>query len=366
MTRLTRRLIFYALLMVFVLAVPATILYSSGYFWDWKNKQLVTTGAFYIKSYPKGAAVLINGELKNNTPAFITQLPPGSYQIQIQKDGFYPWGKKLDIQSQAVTEARNIFLVTQNPQITFVSANATSTHGYFLTNEQKIANEQASTTAALILKDTASWTVFENNIYFLQKSNLILYKTDLAGASKEQISFQPLPGFNPTASTTPQKIYRIKKSKEHTAILESDGRLYLLDQETKIFQLLAEEISGADFSPDNKKLLYWTEHEIWVLWLKEILIQPIKKAGDKELINRYSDKIIQAIWFPENNEYIFFVVRQNDNIDKIKITELDGRDLRNTYDIFSNKNLEIYYSGNEKLLYLNIGKKLYSLDLIEG
>lgn len=362
MTQGARRLIFYGLVLVFIFIAPATILYATGYSFDWEKRQLVKTGAFYFKSLPKGAQIFINGELKDTTPAFIDRLLPHQYLIEISKDGFWPWKKNLSIQSLSgtetplVTEARNILLIPKNPEISLVLNNATSTLDYLLSPEEKAAFYQASTTATSTLKDVASWTLFENSIYYLQKSNLILYKTDINGTSKAQISFQSLP--------MTEKTYQIKVSKAEIAIWEPQGTLYLLNPETKIFEAIANEIDGAEFSSDNKKLLYWNSHEIFVLWLKEVLVQPYRKAGDKELITRFANKIAQAIWFSETNEHIIFVVRDETDADQIKITELDGRDLRNTYDIYSGKISEIYYNQNDDLLYFLTDRKLYSLDLL--
>jgi hypothetical protein len=60
-----------------------------------------------------------------------------------------------------------------------------------------------------------------------------------------------------------------------------------------------------------------------VIYLEDILLQPYKKAGDKELVTRFAQNISQALFFPDN-EHIAFVAG-----DQIKVIELDGRDQRN-------------------------------------
>ena len=74
MTLLTRRLIFYALVIIFILAVPPTILYSIGYSFDWQKKILVQTGGFYFKSSPANAEILIDGKNDKTTPRLISRL----------------------------------------------------------------------------------------------------------------------------------------------------------------------------------------------------------------------------------------------------------------------------------------------------
>jgi len=369
MTKTTRRLIFYFLVLVFLIVAPLTILYSSGYFYDQENKKIIQTGAFFIDSQPKNAKVFINGQFKDTTPrVLIEHLLTGSYEVTVAKDGFWTWKKNLEIKPPLVTEVRNIFLVPQNPKIELFVQNATSSiENYFLTPTQKIINDQASSTISKTIKDAAAWTVFENNIYYLQKSNLVLFKTALDGSAKEQISLAPLPEFNASSSAmTISKNYQIRKAGGQIAIFSPAGELYLLNPTTQLFETVANEVQGAEFSSDDKKLLWWTDHEIWVLWLEDILIQPLRKAGDKELIARFADIISQAIWLPKTNEHIIFVVKQPDGTQNIKLTELDGRDLRNTFDIYSDKNVKLYWSAEDKLLYLKAGEKLYSVDLIKS
>jgi hypothetical protein len=253
--------------------------------------------------------------------------------------------------------SRNILIIPEKTEISLVATNVTSVQAYFLTPAEKKSNQQAALLASSAFKDAAYWLVYENNIYYLQRSNYILYRTDLAGELKTQISLEPLP-----ESKNP---YQIKISSEQISVFEPGGKLYLLDKEQKIFKPLADNIKGAEFSSDNEKLLYWTDHEIWVFWLKQVFSQPYRQPDEKELINRYGDKISQAIWLNATNEHIIYAVDSGDNQGKINITELDSRDLRNTYQIYSGLNPEIYYSRKDGLLYILTEKKLYSADLLK-
>ena len=185
---------------------------------------------------------------------------------------------------------------------------------------------------------------------------MILYRSDLNGDNSEPISSQPL------ASST--QSYKLAISPEQTAVFETGGKLYLFEKDSKVFNLLAKNVKGVEFSSDNEKLLWWTDNEIWVMWLKDVFSQPYRKAGDKEIIMSSPNKIIQAIWFTKTNEHIIYSLAGQNDQAQIKITELDSRDQRNTFDIYSAKNPEIYWNGNDNLLYILTGGKLYSLDLL--
>jgi len=95
------------------------ILYSQGYRFDFQTKKLTQTGAFYFKVSPKKAKVYLNGEFKEETSsfsgtAFLENLTPGRYFIEIKKPGYYPWRKNLEIKEKQVTCAENIVLIPKN------------------------------------------------------------------------------------------------------------------------------------------------------------------------------------------------------------------------------------------------------------
>ena len=360
MTLLTRRIIYVSLIIFFLIATPLVLSYSLGYGFDWQNKKLVLTGGFYFKSSPSGAKIYVNDKTNNKTPRLISRLLPREYNIKIIKDGFHSWEKQLPIQSRVVTEARNIFLVPSQPTINLAETNLSlnfSINSYFLIPAEAKRLEQANATIKNIL--AADSFVFNGNkIFYLQPSDYILYKTDIDGSNKEQISLNSLP----------PDIYKIGTSLDQNFIfaLGKSNRLYLLGFGEKIFKLIEIGAKNAEFALDNKKLLYYTDSELWVMYLEKILIQPYKETGEKELITRFAEKIKSAIWYPEDNEHIIFVIGNT-----IKITELDGRGKRNTFDLLSAENFnpdswnnpQIFYSAKKELLYFIDSNKLYSVQL---
>jgi len=114
MTKKTRRIIFYIFLVLFAFLAGAIILYAQGYKLDWQNKSLSSTGAFYLKSQPKGASIYINEKLRGATNKFIRRLLPDKYDIEISKAGYHTWQKTLKTTSKMVTEAKNILLIKKD------------------------------------------------------------------------------------------------------------------------------------------------------------------------------------------------------------------------------------------------------------
>ncbi|MBU1255506.1 PEGA domain-containing protein [Patescibacteria group bacterium] len=320
MTFKIRRIILIGTILFFVIVAPTALLYSYGYSFDWQKKKVVLTGGFYFESLPKKADVYLNDKLKEKTPVFIKRLLPKEYQIKITKDGYHSWQKNLRIESKLVTEAKNILLIPLNPKI-------------------KIINEALPIDFSL---EEFIQTEESNNVFYIQEPSYILYKTDKENSFQKQISLTPLP--------INHQYQIFVSTNEQIAVLDENKQLYLLNQEIKTFRLINQNVQGLQFSNDNK-LLYFTPSEIWVYYLN-------RKNNQQELITRLSQKIKQAIWHNKTNEHIIFSVDQN-----IKITELDGRNGRNTNDLIELNFNQMAYSEKNKLLYLVKDKQLLSISL---
>lgn len=81
---------------------------------------------------------------------------------------------------------------------------------------------------------------------------------------------------------------------------------------------LAYLASGFALSDDSKKIAWWNENELWIMWLNDTDYQPYKKSGEKELVTRFSTKIKNAAWFRDSDHV---VVDSNG----YKVVEIDKR-----------------------------------------
>lgn len=109
-------------LLAFIIISASTILtikFAKGYRPSLKTKALQGTGLLAANSYPRGASVFINGKLTTATDDTLN-LPPGQYQVKIQKDGYIPWEKGLEIEAELVTQT-NTRLFPAVPTLTPVT-----------------------------------------------------------------------------------------------------------------------------------------------------------------------------------------------------------------------------------------------------
>jgi hypothetical protein len=107
----TRLGILIGFVVVFLVSAPITILYTSGYRWNWKKQRIEKIGVMFLRSKPNDATVMIDGETTSfHTPARITNLLPGTYDVRVNKVGFSAWEKHLTVQSELTTFAEGIQL----------------------------------------------------------------------------------------------------------------------------------------------------------------------------------------------------------------------------------------------------------------
>lgn len=106
-----RRLFFYFLVFLFFILSPLVIGYTAGYRYDFKQHKILKVGAIFTESDPKNANILLNGKkLKEITPARLYNISPGEYELEIYKENYFPWKKKIFVQSSEVNFINNIFL----------------------------------------------------------------------------------------------------------------------------------------------------------------------------------------------------------------------------------------------------------------
>lgn len=449
MSKKQRTILFSICASLFLLTSLVVIFYSQGYRFDFKEKRIRQSGAFYFKVIPKSAIVEINNKFTKKTDiffgaAFIDNLLPRNYSVRITKDGYHPWEKNLEIKEKQVTEAKNIILfpfdlsfqplfknvsnfffspderrliIVENTkegwelknydlktniksyllkagdlddekaEVSDLEFSSDSKRAflkifsgkelkYFLIDlEQEPKTSQFLTsldflgkgitklsfspknTQELIflkegrlqkvdlikkeispvsLSDILTFTFGNDSLYYLEAKGLV-YKIDYSFLNKEKIN---LVNFQMRKNAS----YNLIALDDFLFLKENDN-LYLLNPESKNFEKFFEKNKGLAISPDSQKVVYWSDFEIWVLFLENQKTQPQKAIGDKLFLTRFSDKLNEVFWL--NSYYLIF-----SNADKIKIAEIDDRDQINIIDLSEIKESKLFFNKNDRRIYL--------------
>jgi hypothetical protein len=105
---------------MFFILLSVVLFYSFGYRYDLREGETVQTGAIVVKVNIKSADIYINDNLYKNNRTLgnlfndfikIESLSPGTYNIRVEKEGYFDWKKNAEVRSGYVTEFKNIVLV---------------------------------------------------------------------------------------------------------------------------------------------------------------------------------------------------------------------------------------------------------------
>lgn len=411
MTKKTRRILFFVLFFIFVFLAPLIILYSQGYRFDFEKKKLTQTGGLFLKIIPKKADVYLEKKLIKKTDflsgsLFIKNLLPKKYKIRVEKEGFHLWEKTLEIKEKEVTEAKNIILFSKNPRFDILFENIENF--WFSPDEKKIIfYEKNQEGWNLILYDLEKnlkkhlisekeiclngcafldlkWTENLKKVYLILKIKDTLKKFVLDTEKNSSVSLQEITTSSEDIIASiivdknkyyldksgylfknQEKItenpFPLKKEVEYSLevfqdfiFLKEGKTLYFFNPKTKSLELFFEEINDLKISPDKKKMVYFSNSEIWVLFLKEKLNQPQKIKGEKVFLARFSEKIDDVFWL--GSDYLVF-----NSGNQIKISEIDDRDKINIIDFANFEKPKIFFNQlNKKLYILSRGKLFFS------
>ena len=249
MNKRTKRILFYSAVGIFALLSYVVILYAQGYKYSFSEAEFFRTGSIYVK-INEDAKVYLDGKFLNSTSFFgnsytISGLLPKQYTVRVQKDNYSSWEKKVSVEEGLVDDYSRILLLPKSGD------------------------------GAVALKKEIT-----DLLYPTPKPT----PTPLAKPTPK-----PLPSKTPILSPVPTEPFYIK-----------NGVLFK-NMENGETERLAYLVAGFAVSPDNKKLAWWNESELWVIWISDTDYQPFRKAGDKEIIMRFSIKIKNAAWFRDSD-----------------------------------------------------------------
>lgn len=188
------------------------------------------------------------------------------------------------------------------------------------------------------------YDIFKDSIYYLDSSGAI-FETDFSFNKHQKINNSQIPIIE-------NADYNIKASDTGIALKEN-GSLYYFDKNKNSLSKISSQVMGFGFSPDNKKIVYYNNYEIFVLFLDKEYSQPQKETGSQVFLTRFSKEIKDVFWYTDY--YLIF-----NTGDDIKIMEIDERDRINIVDLANFKSPEIFWSQFEKKLYVLTEEVLFS------
>lgn len=237
---------------------------------------------------------------------------------------------------------------------------------YFISESKLFRVDISNPAQALIISDDVSgYDVGSGSLTVIQKTNALLFRYALNGESVRQISAAPL--FDAILDDTSRVV---AYDEQRIAVLRSDGTLSMYNEgahETYSGKI-GNAVMDVQFSDDGKKLLYWSEKEIFVYYLRDWEAQPRHLEGEILDVARFFDPVRNVHW-TKDYEHVLYV---HDGF--IKGIELDKRDKQNIFTVYALRDVasSIVFSdiGNEKVYFIDSKEKngerhLFSIDFPE-
>ncbi len=185
MTKKSRTILFFLLFISFAAISPGIIMYSQGYRFDFSKMEFLKTGGAYVKVYPAGAGVWIDGRYKSATAAFsrdllIQNLLPKDHKIEIRKDGYQQWEKTLPVEEMKVSEAKYVILFPNDLPFGSIGEDVLGFYPYpnenkmiLGTTDNRLLSYDADKNASTELAKNISAT----DVYFSPNNTNIIVKT---------------------------------------------------------------------------------------------------------------------------------------------------------------------------------------------
>lgn len=188
------------------------------------------------------------------------------------------------------------------------------------------ANLKDKNDLTLIADNVSAFDLSKDGVYYVQEPNDLIFKSNLDGTGDR---FQLTSDFPDASNPLISKI--IAYDDNRIALLTEGGKLFIFNKgdHGNYSRRLEDNIQGMQFSDDGKKMLYWSDNEIFVYFLRDWNVQPSRSENEIQSITRYAETVKNVQWFKDYEHIIFSAGPY------VKIIELDARDHRNCLDILT-------------------------------
>lgn len=271
--------VLYTLLTAIIIGVGTyfAIRYAQGGFRVTNQGFVAETGLLSANSFPTGAEVHINGKLSTATDDTL-YLEPGSYDVEIVKDGYSPWRKTLQIEKELVTQT-NALLFPSAPSLsplTFTGVENVSPSP----DGQKLiyytASASSQTKNGLYVMDLSnslnplqrgSRQLAEDSNYFQLDAAKFIWSPDSSQIMIIDPNHEVLLDVNRQTDLNTLPDIRLKRKQ---ILSEWEEEMYLREREflgkfpPEIIAIATQSAKNVYISPDKKRLMYTATADITI------------------------------------------------------------------------------------------------------
>lgn len=362
MKKKTRRLFFYALILIFLLATPLVLAYSFGYTFDFTKGAVEQTGGIFVKSSTGGLSIFLDGTFVKTTSFFpggalLSEINPGLHTVRLEKAGTIPWSKTIRVEPALVTEFRYVILIPNPVPIVTTTAAAvpvpdvsTTVKNTYRLDAKNNLTEKSGTTTQKFATNVLAFGTINGTIYFVDKNGF------LARIRPNTLDIDTIghPGFFTSGNTflfTPSP-------RGDIAVIDPAGGLFLFDGDHTI-RPVDGGVKKISFDSRGRKALLLKDHELAVLWLEDNQYQPFQKMNTQQKLVTTRTRLQDAAWLYEDNAHAIY--RTDDGI---FFTEIDGRGQYNITELIAGPTDQLLTSLDvPNSIFFHRAKKWFRIDL---
>lgn len=321
------------LLVLFIIAVPILISYSSGLRFNFSDFNFVETGGVYIHSDLSNTNVFINDKFVKNSGTILRNvlvqnlLSEENYSIRVEKEDLYPYYKDVSVYPNMVTEIAVMMLPME---IEFEKVIKTASSSNSRNNRSDKKDDLEFTDDYLRIID-----LFE------------LSTTTDKDIEEKELELVVETPFNSKASTT--------------KIVLNNQEINLLPE--YILKLDVDEIYKKELLRDEHRIVTWLESgNIHIIWSGKTESTPYylcdnRGCRDKTVISLDSP-ISYYDFYPSRND-VLVVSTQND----IFSIEIDDRSKRNMQPIYSSSTSDPIFRLLGNTIFIQDGEDYYKAEI---
>jgi hypothetical protein len=196
MSKKARDFLFFAFVAIFIIMTILISLYASGYkfnlSWPLKfNRLLQKTGMLNVSTTPKNATIYLDGKQQRKsvlnifkkdlitTPAKIKNILPGEYILRLERENYWPFERKIKIDSGQTTFAEDINLFLSDLPL-LIKQDATGSpllndngRYIYISSEGKIINLKDNSESPLQTKKNANGHWLKNSNKFFVDGKIL-------------------------------------------------------------------------------------------------------------------------------------------------------------------------------------------------
>ncbi|MDP1710778.1 MAG: PEGA domain-containing protein [candidate division WWE3 bacterium] len=316
------------------LITTGIILYASGFRLDLSQRTLAKTGMILVKSLPDGARVFLDEKLVGATDSTIGSLEPKTYHLKIEKEGYIPWERDVEVKAELVTNITAI-LPPMSPSLTAITQGGA----------QQVTAAPSGSKAAF-LSGSKLFLLLLNNPFlgFLRtrSQEIAQEPADFPFSKVTRIEFSPNEDQLLLTAAGKAVLFKVQTGAAATKVenpdaLRAQWQNLIREQRTEAVKTLKIPDEFKDlalapasvWSPDERKFLYEKsadgKRQIWVANFTDPM--PVGEEINR-LVLETTDSNLKLFWLSSSQH---FVVLEGDTI---SILDLDGTNKR---EIFSGK-----------------------------